>query len=203
MTRKKGGIGRHPGKTSHTAKTEGLRTDGTVVHDESAARSDAAALLNLSNISPAPETGLRRFSPATLKAAASKYNRAKVEQLEGECDRLSNLKNEANARARAAEEREDRAKVLAAKRLKERDAARESERAWREESHQFEDEMEGLASEPIVADLPAIGKESRADGGGRGRERWPMWMVQLIIEKLALSASRQPPSLTTSCCRTG
>ena len=80
--------------------------------------------------------------------------------------------------------RADRAEKLAAARLVDRDAARSSQRAWREELEQVEDEMEGLVSAPLVSDLPVIGKEARGAGGGKGEKRWPLWIVQLILELL-------------------
>ena len=124
---------------------------------------------------------LQRLSPSTLQAAASKYLRNKNATLEQECADANRLRYEAHARARAAEEREERAKALAAKRLLERNAARESERAWREELHAADDEDDGGEDAP---NLRIIGKDAKGEGGGKGRAPWPLWMVQLIIEKI-------------------
>jgi hypothetical protein len=166
MPRSGNGHGRKPGKKRQQTKCLGLMTEGMAVHDEAAARRDANALLNLSSKSPAGAAGQKRSSPATAKAAASKYHRDKCTRLEDERDHAAKLMNAANARARLAEEREERAKALAAKRLVERNAARESERAWREELHENEEEMEGLASEHAVADLAVVGRERREKGLG-------------------------------------
>ena len=99
---------------------------------------------------------------------------------------MNDLRNDANARARKAEKQAERAKGEAQKRLTDREEAREDSRAWREDLHEVEDEMEGLASEARVSDLPVIGKEKRGVGGGSGRASWPLWMIQLILEKLVL-----------------
>ena len=73
---------------------------------------------------------------------------------------------------------------VAAQRLKDRLKAQESQRSWREDLHTVEDEMDGLASEARVSELPSIGMQSRCVGSGPGQRRWPMWMVQLILEQL-------------------
>ena len=186
MGRSTSGLGRKPGKTRVVDKCPGLKTEGTTAHDAAADRRASEQLLNLTKQSPAPAAALRGSSPSTLKAAASKYHRVEVARLKEERDHNNDLRNAANQRARLAEEREERAKALAATRLKERDEACESQRSWRKDLHEIEDEMEGLASERRVSDLPVIGKAKRGVGGGKGRDPWPLWMIQLIIEKLIL-----------------
>ena len=186
MGRSSNGLGRKCGKTRVVDKCPGLKTEGTTAHDAAADRRASEQLLNLTKQSPAPAAALRGSSPSTLKAAASKYHRVEVARLKEERDHNNDLRNAANHRARLAEEREERAKALAATRLKERDEACESQRSWRKDLHEIEDEMEGLASERRVSDLPVIGKAKRGVGGGKGRDPWPLWMIQLIIEKLIL-----------------
>ena len=73
---------------------------------------------------------------------------------------------------------------LAETRLTEREEAEESERTWREKLHEATDELRALAKDARVSRLPAVGKPRRGVGGGKGEKRWPMWMVQLILEQL-------------------
>mmetsp|Transcript_30759 Transcript_30759/g.79875 ORF Transcript_30759/g.79875 Transcript_30759/m.79875 type:complete len:179 (-) Transcript_30759:70-606(-) len=150
MGRSSNGLGRKCGKKRNTVKTPGILTEGTTTHDAAAARRDAQALLKLSSQSPAGAAALKRSSPGTSKASVSKYFRDKTARLEAELEDSNNLRRKANAAQRAAEEREERAKALAAQRLKDRNAARESERAWREDLHQAEDEMAGLAEHGVL-----------------------------------------------------
>ena len=62
----------------------------------------------------------------------------------------------------------------------ERNAARESERAWREELHAADDEDDGGEDAP---NLRIIGKDAKGEGGGKGRAPWPLWMVQLTSSR--------------------
>ena len=184
MGRSTNGLGPKPGKKRATIKTPGILTEGTAVHDAAAARRDAKALLQLSSKSPAAGGAAgKRASPSTA-AVPNRYFREKVKTLEADLADSNRLKNSANSRARAAEEREVRAKTLAANRLSDRQAAQDSERAWREQLLEAEDEKAELGQS--AAGLRVIGRQSRGEGGGSGQRPWPLWMVQLILEKLVL-----------------
>ena len=146
MGRSTSGLGRKPGKTRVVDKCPGLKTEGEPAFEAAAAQRHAAALFKLSGQSPAGAAALKRSSPCNSKALVSKHFRDKTASLEAEIEDSNKCRRDALAAQRAAEEREGRAKALAAQRLKDRNAARESERAWREDLHEAEDEMEGVAS---------------------------------------------------------
>ena len=181
MPRKQGGIGRRPGKKRDEAK-------GTRDKVLARARDAAAASVGLSSPTPSSTASLagteQQQSRQTAVEGGVRYYREKLDEMTKKFNHENELKKQANARARASEEREVRAKELAEKRKKERDAACDSQRAWREELHDAEGEIEGLASERSVADLPVVGRERRGVGGGRGNKPWPLWMLHLILEML-------------------
>mmetsp|Transcript_3886 Transcript_3886/g.10150 ORF Transcript_3886/g.10150 Transcript_3886/m.10150 type:complete len:291 (+) Transcript_3886:4227-5099(+) len=191
MTARQHGIGRRPGKKRAPHKLGAQQPCKASARDEAAAERAAEAMLGMG--SPAPAAA-GPSTPVTQPPAAPGGVRDLREQLaasHAEAEHANKLRNDANRRARAAEGEAKRAKALAATRLKERDDACGSQRAWREELHECEDEMQGLASEAIVADLPAVGRARRGKGGGKGEAPWPMWMVQLILEQLV---NGTPPS---------
>ena len=185
------GLGRKPGKKRFAPKAGTKNAAKAAARDAAQDARDAAALVAMANPSPAT-TGARTPGPrAEAVPGGARFFREQLEKVTADRDKQQRLKNGANARARVSEKAAERESKLAAKRMAERDAARISERAWGEELH----EMEGLADERLVSDLPAIGRESRV-GSGKGEKRWPMWMVQLIIELLVNGV--HPRSIPTS-----
>ena len=184
MTRKQGGLGRHPGKKRAACKSGAQQPSLVSARDLAAALRDAEALVGLAtHTSPSAEGPTPPTRPPA-QPGTYRFERERADALEKKFQNERELKRDANARARASDAKLERATGLSAQRLKDRDEAQESQRSWREDLHDLEDEMDGLASETIVADLPAIGKAKRGVGGGKGEKRWPMWMVQLILEQL-------------------
>ena len=186
MTKAQGGIGRQPGRKREEGKRGTQRPTAAMARDIAAIvdaeRRAADALQAMTTAAPAAEAPTPT-EPEDAAPFGARYFRELLEKMTEQCDRENRLKREANERARKAEAGESRWKALAEQRKDERDAAREDARAWAENVHQVEDEMDGLAESP-AAHLPVIGKESRGDGGGKGRKRWPLWIVELIIEQL-------------------
>ena len=187
MTRREGGVGIAPGKKRAEGKRGAQQPSKASARDTAADMRDAEALAGLaSHTSPPSACSMPPCAPTRPPAAhgSVRYHRERADAAEAKFKNEHELKRAAHARARASEEKLERAREKSAKRLQDRNSARESERAWCEQAHEFEDEIEGLVSEPIVADLPAVGKEPRGKGGGSGRAAFPMWIVQLILEQL-------------------
>jgi len=70
--------------------------------------------------------------------------------------------------SRLAEKVSAREGLPAARRSKRHDAARSSQRAWREELLDAEGKIEGPANEPLLSELPVLGREQQS---GRAETR--------------------------------
>ena len=70
--------------------------------------------------------------------------------------------------SRLAEKVSARVGLPAASALEEHDAARSSQRAWREELLDAEGKIEGPANEPLLSELPVLGRAQRS---GRAEKR--------------------------------
>ena len=111
---------------------------------------------------PLAATELPRAEPATRRCQRERADAAEADA-EHQCT-LRNKANELTARREGFSARGP-ARCEA---LEEHDAARSSQRAWREELLDAEGKIEGPASEPLLSELPVLGRAQRS---GRAEKR--------------------------------
>ena len=149
----------------------------------------AELLTDLPNHSPALLAARRVASPVTQQPAVvggAKYWRERCEVAECASEHINNLRNEANRRARVAESSLHYAMAKAKAAHANVKVAKFSERSWREELQELQDRT--AKDRAVVDALPVVGREARS---GRGQQRWPLRIVQLILEQLV---NGTPPS---------